>query len=148
MDKTSELAIKSPRLRMNFNFHPNLEDPINRMLNAMEPGTYIQPHKHESPEKFEVFLVLRGRFVAICFDEVGNIADFTLLDANVGKFGVEIPGGTLHTLISLESGSVAYEVKSGPYQPITAKNFAPFAPAEGDPDVAEYLKKLLSAVGL
>lgn len=148
MNKTSELAMKSPRLRMNYNFHPTHEEPLHRMLNAMEPGTYIQPHKHEDPDKFEIFLVLRGRFVAIIFDDDGNITDHSILDANEGKYGVEIPGKTFHTLLSLKTASVAYEVKAGPYFPSTAKNFAPWAPAEGEPGVALYIEKLLNAIGL
>lgn len=133
---------------MNYNFHPNLEDPVNRMLNAMEPGTYIQPHKHEDPDRWEVFLALRGRFVVIIFDNEGNITDHVILDPDEGKYGVEIPERTYHTLMSLENGSVAYEIKEGPYMPSGAKNFAPWAPAEGDEGVNLYMEKLLQKVGL
>ena len=45
--------MNSPRLRLNHNFHDDLADPINRMLNALEPGTYLQPHKHENPDKLD-----------------------------------------------------------------------------------------------
>jgi cupin fold WbuC family metalloprotein len=130
---------------MNYNFH-NLEDPINRLLNAMEPGTYIQPHKHEDPDRFEVFLCLRGSFLVIIFDDEGNITDHTILDTRQGSFGVEIPEKTYHTLLSLEPGSVAYEIKEGPYIPSTAKNFAAWAPAEGDQGVNAYMQKLLDFV--
>ncbi len=147
LDKTSVIARSSERLRKNYNFHPTHEDPLHRMLNAMEPGTYIQPHKHEDPDRFEVFLALRGSFVVITFDNNGNIADHTLLDSRKGNYGVEIPARTYHTLIPLESGSVAYEVKEGPYLPATAKNFAHWAPAEGDPGVPAYLDQLMKAVG-
>ncbi len=147
IDQTSAKAKESERLRMNYNFH-NLEDPINRLLNAMEPGTYIQPHKHEDPDRFEVFLCLRGRFLVIIFDDEGNVTDHTILNARKGNFGVEIPEKTYHTLLSLESGSVAYEIKEGPYLPATAKNFAPWAPAEGDQGVKAYMHKLLNSLGL
>ena len=147
IEQTIQKAKGSPRLRMNYNFH-NLEDPVNRLLNAMEPGTYIQPHKHEAPDRFEVFLCLKGRFLILIFDDSGNITDHTILDARKGKFGVEIPAKTYHSLASLESGSVAYEIKEGPYMPATAKNYAPWAPAEGDPATGTYLKKLLTQVGI
>lgn len=39
LNKVSELAKKSPRLRMNHNFHQSLEDKCHRFLNAVEPGT-------------------------------------------------------------------------------------------------------------
>ncbi len=147
IDQTSAKAKESSRLRVNYNFH-NLEDPINRLLNAMEPGTYIQPHKHEDPDRFEVFLCMRGRFLVVIFNDEGIITNHTILDAREGKFGVEIPAKTYHTLLSLESGSVAYEIKEGPYLPANAKNFAPWAPAEGEPGADSYLKKLLFRTGI
>ena len=148
LDITSAKAKKAERKRMNFNFHPSLDDPLNRMLNAMEPGTYIQPHKHEDPDRFEIFLALRGRFVAIIFDEQGNITDHSILDNREGKYGVEIPEKVFHTFLSLEPGSVAYEIKEGPYMPDTAKNFAPWAPAEGSPKVESYIENLLREIGV
>lgn len=147
IDRTSQKARTSPRLRMNYNFH-NLKDPINRLLNAMEPGTYIQPHKHEDPDRFEVFLCLRGRFLIMIFDDEGNLTDHNILDPEKGQYGVEIPAKVYHSLASLEPGSVAYEIKEGPYFPATAKNFAPWAPAEGDAETQAYLNKLLKQVGI
>lgn len=147
IEQTTQKAKASPRLRMNHNFH-NLEDPVNRMLNAMEPGTYIQPHKHENPDSFEVFLCIRGRFLVVIFDDAGNMTDHTILDAREGKFGVEIPAKTYHSLASLETGSVAYEIKEGPYKPATAKNFASWAPAEKDPGTDTYLKNILTRAGI
>ena len=56
----NSIAEGSSRKRINHNFHKESSDLLQRMLNAMEPGTYIQPHKHENPEKREVFLILNG----------------------------------------------------------------------------------------
>ena len=112
------------------------------MLNAFEPGTYIQPHKHESPDKREVFIVLRGSLLVVIFDETGNTVEFVLLDPAKGNFAIEIPAGVWHSVVSLEKGTVVYEIKDGPYQLISDKNFASWAPKEGDSDCAEYLKKL------
>lgn len=147
LDKASEEARKSARLRINYNFH-QLKDPVNRMLNALEPGTYIQPHKHENPDKFEVFLALRGKFAVIIFDDDGNITDTSVLEPEKGNYGVEIPPKTYHTLIALESGSVAYEIKEGPYVPAIAKNFAPWAPAENEKDAQLYLQNLIIQSGV
>lgn len=144
----SSKAKTSQRRRMNFNFHKEDAATLQRMLNAMEPGTYIQPHKHEDPDKVEVFFVLRGKIVLIEFDEQGNIIDYILLDPKQGNYGSEIPIGVWHTLISLEEGSVAYEVKDGPYDPAVDKNFATWAPAEGDDDCKEYNRRLLDLIGL
>ena len=89
VSSVTEEARKSPRLRKNYNFHTDYADPVNRMLNAFEPGTYVRPHKHESPDKWEVFIVLTGKAVAIRFDAAGNILDRVILDAAAGTFGVE-----------------------------------------------------------
>ena len=39
-------ARQTPRGRLNLNLHPRLEDPIQRLLNAGSPGTYVRPHRH------------------------------------------------------------------------------------------------------
>ena len=143
LNEVSQKAMNSPRRRLNHNFHDDLADSINRMLNAFEPGTYIQPHKHENPDKREVFIVLRGSLVVVFFDNSGTPIDFVLLDRDKGNYAVEIPVGAWHSLFSLESGSVVYEVKDGPYLPMNDKNFAEWAPKEGDPNCSEYLVRLI-----
>ena len=143
LNEVIQKAKNLPRGRMNYNFHEDLADPINRMLNAFEPGTYIQPHKHENPDKREVFILLRGSLVVVFFDNSGAPTDFILLDRDQGNYAVEIPEGAWHSLFALESGSVVYEVKDGPYFPISDKNFASWAPREGELGCEEYLKNLM-----
>jgi cupin fold WbuC family metalloprotein len=142
LDKLSEEARKSPRKRKNYNFHPTLDDPINRMLNALEPDTYAPPHKHENPDKREVFLLMRGSVVVFFFDDEGNITDKILLDKKKGAYGVEVPPRKWHSVFSLETNSVVYEIKDGPYNPNNDKNFAPWAPSEDSEEVNDYLKFL------
>jgi len=142
LDELGEKAASSARLRLNYNFHDDLADPLNRMLNAFEPGTYVQPHKHENPDKREVFILLRGKLVVIFFDDLGNVTEHVLLDQEKGNYAVEIPERTWHTVISLEKQTVVYEIKDGPYLLLNDKNFASWAPKEGDVKCEEYLKKL------
>lgn len=148
ISETSEKAQNSSRRRMNYNFHKQASCTLQRMLNAMEPDTYIQPHKHENPDKVEAFFVLRGRILLIEFDDAGHITDHIILDPKTGQYGGEIPPRTWHTLISLEKASVAYEVKDGPYNPTDDKNFASWAPQEGDSDCLEYNNSLLKILGI
>lgn len=141
-----EKAGKSERKRTNFNFHKVLSDPLQRMLNVMDKSTYIQPHKHEDPDKREAFLILKGKGLVIEFDEYGNIVDHIILDPNIGSFGCDLDAKTWHTIICLEDGSVFYEAKDGPYEPLDDKCFASWAPKEGDPECERYnnnLKKLM-----
>ena len=148
IEVTSQKARQSPRKRMNYNFHPQPEDRLQRMLNAMEPGTYIQPHKHENPDKVEAFFCLRGRLLVVEYDSTGNITDHMVLDSRTGHFGCEIPARSWHSIISLEAGSVAYEVKDGPYDPAVDKNFAPWAPREGEPQCDAFINKVLQELGI
>jgi cupin fold WbuC family metalloprotein len=144
----SEQAQSSPRKRKNYNFHKVLSDPFQRLINAIEPYSYIQPHKHENPDKREVFFILRGRMVVVEFDDYGNIADHIVLDAKEGNIAVEIPERTWHCIISLEKGSVSYETKDGPYDPNDDKNFAEWAPKEGDKNCKEYIDNILRKLKL
>ena len=147
LDETQAKALQSPRLRMNYNFHERLDDPINRLLNAMEPGTYLRPHRHLNPAKDERFLLLRGKVAVFLFDEEGNITEKTILNPKEGAYGAEIKAGTWHGLLVLESGSVIYEIKQGPFAPLAPENLAPWSPeAEDTEGVKKYLEWLESQI--
>jgi cupin fold WbuC family metalloprotein len=146
LDKLCNQATSSERLRKNFNLHDELSDTLQRLLNAMQPGTYVQPHKHENPDKREVFSVLQGSILVVCFNDTGEITEHVVLNPAFGKYIVEIPALTWHSVIVLKADTVVFEVKDGPYKPINDKNFAPWAPQEGDIQCkafnASILKKL------
>ncbi|MFZ4399526.1 MAG: WbuC family cupin fold metalloprotein [Bacteroidales bacterium] len=148
IQKVSEEAQISIRQRKNYNFHKSDEDNFQRLMNAIEPFSYIQPHKHENPDKREVFFVLRGKLLVVEFDEKGEITDHIILDALTGNIAVEIPEKTWHTIISLEKSSVAYECKDGPYNPIDDKNFASWAPKEGAENCREFIDNILHKLNL
>ena len=141
-------AAGSARGRINHNFHDGPADPLQRMLNAMEPGTYLQPHKHENPDKREVFIALKGKFVVIQFRDDGTVADHMILDPVQGAYAAEVGPRTYHTIISLAPGSVIYELKDGPYDPSDDKRFAGWAPGEGDPGCSAFLEGLLEQLNI
>ena len=113
VDKVSSEAKESPRLRMNFNFHQSLEDKCHRMLNAVEPGSDIPIHRH--PDKDESFVVLRGKVRSTTYKDDGTVIESVVLSQEDGLYGVDIPKGVWHKLESLESGSVVFECKEGPF---------------------------------
>jgi cupin fold WbuC family metalloprotein len=147
-DAICSQAKGSQRLRKNYNFHPSLDDILQRMLNALEPGTYVQPHKHENPDKVEAFIILCGRLLVLEFDDQGRMIQHAILSGSEKCYGVEIQPRVWHSIISLASGTVVYEVKNGPYSPINDKNFASWAPKEGDPDCEAFNQRLLEQCGL
>ena len=142
LDATSSKARASARLRMNHNFHLSEAEPANRLLNAVEPGSYVTPHRHLDPAKDETFVVVRGRFGLVCFDESGAVTLAQVLEPNGEVVGANVPHGTFHTLLSIAPGSVFFEAKAGPYVKTSDKDWAPWAPREGDPGAAAYLAKL------
>ncbi|RLC24507.1 MAG: cupin fold metalloprotein, WbuC family [Deltaproteobacteria bacterium] len=143
LDEMNLKSRSAKRGRAHYTFHKTDDDTLQRMLNAMQPGTYLQPHKHENPDKREVFLVLSGKFLVVEFEENGDIADHLILDASSQQFAGEIAERKFHTVICLAPDSIAYEIKDGPYKPIDDKNFASWAPKEGDPGCTEYINKIL-----
>ena len=140
IEHTGSLAAESARRRKNYNFH-NLEDRVQRMLNAMEPSTYIRPHRHINPRKVETFIVLRGKIAVFIFDDDGKIT-YTHICEPENDPGIDLKAGTWHTIVSLESKTVCFESKDGPYDPFTDKDFAPWAPKEGSEESRAYLENL------
>lgn len=122
-------ASQSPRRRQNSNLHPALDDPVQRLLNAFEPGSYVRPHRHTEPGKWELFIRLAGSAAVLTFDGQGTVQERIELGPALPI--AEIPPGTWHTLAALESGTVLFEVKPGPYTPLRPEGFAPWAPADG-----------------
>ena len=119
LDQVSEQAKDSPRLRMNYNFHQSLEDKCHRFLNAVEPGTVVPIHKH--PTKDESFVILRGKVRVTTHNDDGSIIEEVVLSQESGNYGVDIPKNVWHKLESLESGSVIFECKEGPFVPHDAE---------------------------
>lgn len=144
LDTVTEQAKLSERLRMNYNLHETLDAPIHRMLNALEPDTYLPPHRHLDKE--ETYLLLRGSLTAFLFDDAGNVVEKILLDSSKGRYGLEIPSGVWHTIIVHESGTVIFEIKQGPYRPLDANELASWAPVTSDKDsIKKYLQLLSSS---
>ncbi|WP_028536332.1 WbuC family cupin fold metalloprotein [Paludibacterium yongneupense] len=142
LDKLSQTAAQAPRLRSNLNFHAALDEPVQRLVIAMEPGTYVRPHRHAST--WELLSVQRGAMELITFDADGALASRQRLGEN-GACVVEMPAGTWHSVLSLETGSAVLEVKQGPYRPLGDEDLAAWSPAEGSPAVADMLHFLSSA---
>ena len=113
LDQVSEQAKESSRLRMNYNFHQSLEDKCHRMLNALEPRTVVPVHRH--PTKDESFVILRGKVRVTTHNDDGSIIEDVVLSQESGNYGVDIPKNVWHKLESLESGSVIFECKEGPF---------------------------------
>ena len=113
LDKVTEQAKASPRLRMNYIFHQSLDELCHRFINAVEPGTVVPIHRH--PTKDETFVILRGKVRVTTHRDDGSIIEDVVLCAEEGRYGVNIPKGVWHKLECIEEDSVIFECKEGPF---------------------------------
>jgi cupin fold WbuC family metalloprotein len=117
LDKLTEQAKASPRLRMNMDLRNSADDKSQRMLNALEPGSPMPIHRHQKTS--ETVVCLRGRLVWEFYDELERICtDYIELSPNGQVVALNVPAGQWHTVKALESGSVILECKEGAYEPL------------------------------
>jgi cupin fold WbuC family metalloprotein len=144
LEQAVEYSRRSSRRRVIQPFHRSAADPLHRMLNAVQPDSYVRPHRHLDPPKAEAWIVLRGAVAFFTFDDDGKVRDCMRLAAGGELFGVDLVPGVYHGFIALEADTVIYEVKTGPYRESDDKAFAPWAPAEGDAGAEAYMQELLA----
>ena len=116
LDWVSGQAKKSPRLRQSMDLRNSPNDLSQCMLNALEPGTIMPIHRHHASS--ETVVLLRGKIRWIFYDENGNETESVVLDANGDVRMLNVERDRWHSLECLESGSVLYESKDGPYHPL------------------------------
>lgn len=121
LDKLTEEAKASPRLRMNMDLRNGEDDQSQWMLNAIEPGSPLPIHRHQKTS--ETVVCLRGKLVWEFYDELERVCTEAIeLTPNGSVVALNIPKGQWHTVKAIESGSVILEVKDGPYEPQGAED--------------------------
>ncbi|HTL89592.1 MAG TPA: WbuC family cupin fold metalloprotein [Leptolyngbya sp.] len=142
MDSIAKQACSSPRQRKNYNFHQP-PDRVQRFLNVLQPGTYVRPHRHLRPPNasgFEFFLVLQGAIGMLILDEAGRVIHTERISAMGETRGVELGEGMFHTLVALEPDTVMFELKEGPYVPISDKDFLQEFPLENTLEAQQWVE--------
>ena len=146
LDRLSKEAAAAKRLRQNLNLHDDYADPCQRLFNAMEPGTYVRPHRHLDPSRSECFMAIRGRMALVVFTDDGEVDRIVPFGDGCETVAIDLPPAMWHSLVSLEAGSIFFETKPGPYVPLSDKDFAPWSPAEGSTEAESYLANLMEKV--
>jgi len=126
LDELSAKAKASERLRCNLDLRNSADDQSQRMLNALEPGTVMPIHRHKGTS--ETCVCIRGHFEEYLYGYTEIRSDGT---PDPNSFGIVetvdmYPGGPIlniekgqwHSLKCLESGTVLFEAKDGPYHPL------------------------------
>lgn len=149
----NELTAKaqcSPRKRQHQNIHESYADQCQRLFNAIEPGSYIRPHRHAADPRDELLIAIRGSMALVTFNEQGMVTGVVRFGADRNgdglAVGAEVPANTWHTVIALEPGCVLLEVKAGPFDPSQPKDLAPWAPDEATAAENNYLNTLIEGV--
>lgn len=143
-------AQTNPRKRQHSNIHASYADPCQRLFNAIEPGSYIRPHRHATDPRDELLIAVRGLMVLVTFDEQGKLTGAVHFGSDKNSddlaVGAEVPANTWHTVIALEPGCVLLEVKAGPFDPNQPKDLASWAPDEGSAAASDYLNQLVKGL--
>lgn len=143
LDDLTAKAVASPRKRAHFNVHGHSSDLVQRFFVVAMRDSYFRPHRHLA--KSELSLFLRGRVAILMFDDSGRLTGRHDIGEGTGELGYELPRAQWHTLVVTSDAATFLEVKEGPYDPATAVEFAPWAPAEGSPEVPRFLESLRAA---
>jgi cupin fold WbuC family metalloprotein len=131
---------RSSRRRMLLPIHRHQEDLVQRMMNFLQPGTYVRGHNHPRDWATETILVMSGELGFVIFDEDGNPLEVHRL--GVGGL-IDIEPRVWHGVLALAEDTVILEIKRGPYDD-TDKVFADWAPGENSEEAPGYLSWLLS----
>lgn len=145
IDRLCKDAAESARQRTVFNLHGAFCDPVQRFLNVMQPGTYVRPHRHDNPEKWELTVALSGRVVVLLLEADGLVRERIEIDGAGPERGVELPAGVWHTCAALTPDAVLLEIKRGPYDAQTDKVFAEWAPPEKSAGCASLERRFRTA---
>ena len=115
LDELTAQAKASPRLRMNFDLRNSPNDQSQRILNALEPGTVMPIHRHRHSS--ETVVVLRGKVKWVYYNDKKEVTDTFIVAPGSDLVGLSVPMGKWHSLECLETGTVIFESKDGPYEP-------------------------------
>lgn len=142
LDQLEEAALVAPRRRARICCHSNANDNPQEMLIALQPRTYIRPHKHY--RKVESGLAVRGLADAVFFDDAGQITDvWPIAPEQTGcRIFYRIAEPVFHCLLLRNTGFLFHEVATGPFRKEDTV-FATWSPSEDDSDpVVQYLRDL------
>lgn len=120
LDNLCKQAKDSPRLRMNLNFHKSYQQPAQKLLNAVEPGSVVPVHRH--PHSQESYIVLRGSVKVNIYNADGTLVKSHILNPCDGQYGIEIPEGVYHNIEVNDRNTVIFEAKDGPYRPLSVED--------------------------
>jgi cupin fold WbuC family metalloprotein len=137
-------AAGSERRRAHLNAHPTLDARVQRLFVAMQPDTYLRPHRHPEAHKWEFFVVLEGRIDLLVFSDEGKLLQREEMSREQTR-ALEVPPGSWHAYVCMQADTLALEIKEGAYLPTRQQDFAPWSPAENTEPAVAFLERMRSA---
>lgn len=139
-----EASRKSLRKRMILPIHRKQNAEVQRLINFLQPETYIRPHKHPLDHATESIVILKGTIRFFTLDEEGAVLTDRMLRSGPIPAVIDIEPNMWHTFIVLEENTILFECKKGPYNAETDKVFAQWASEESESNPLQKLKKHLN----
>lgn len=131
---------ESDRRRIILPIHRQQDSEVQRMINFLQPDTYIRPHKHPMNHATESLVLIQGSILFFTYDDSGEIESKHRIDSKPLPGVLDIEPGVWHSFKVLEPDTLLFECKRGPYDAETDKVFASWAPEEGSDEALNWLK--------
>lgn len=117
----------SERLRAHLELHSSHCEKVQRVLIALQRGSYVEPHYHTQPHQWEMFVVMQGSLELKLWSSDGEL----LSERIIGEGGVsnmmELRPGQIHSVECVSDQALMLEIKEGPFDPLNAKEFPSFS---------------------
>jgi cupin fold WbuC family metalloprotein len=137
-----ERALKAPQRRFRLCLHHSSDEPVQEMIVVHCRENYSRPHYHRAPSSC---MILEGELTVVLFDDAGHVTQRIEMGAREsGKpFTIRIGPDCWHMPVCTSKQLVFYETMTGPFERDTVNVWAPWSPAEDDPEaIAAYLRSL------
>ena len=85
IDDLVQQAVASPRGRQHHNLHADFAETVQRTFIAIEPDSYVRPHRHGLTPRTETMLAVRGLMALLVFDDAGEVTQVVRFGA--GQIG-------------------------------------------------------------
>lgn len=131
LEKGLQISRQNSRKRFILPIHRVQDAPVQRMINFLQPGTYIRPHKHPRKGATESIVVISGAIQVRIFDDEGVILSEYTCRAGGASAMIDFEDNIWHSFEVLEADTIIFECKMGPYDVELDKEFAPWS----DPEV-------------
>ncbi|CAM2952861.1 WbuC family cupin fold metalloprotein [Vibrio mytili] len=116
-----ELAASSPRQRAHLNLHASYDEKVQRLFIALQKGSFVEPHYHELPNQWEMFIVIHGVIRVCQYQANGHLASEVFVGDSQSSKVVEFQPGDIHSVECISETALMLEVKEGPFNPEYAK---------------------------